>query len=51
MDKLRRVLSGEDRTPEEESSIMTQVCTIKTIYHKTPTKNFGKRVVFKINMS
>lgn len=25
MDKLRRVLSGEDRTPEEESSIITQV--------------------------
>lgn len=25
MDKLRRVLNGNDSTPEEESSIITQV--------------------------
>ena len=37
MDKLRRVLSGEDRTPEEESSIMTQVSNkIRAIYYNTP---------------
>lgn len=31
MDKLRRALNGDDRTPDEESSIITQVNNTITI--------------------
>ncbi|XP_064541054.1 vesicle transport protein SFT2A [Drosophila montana] len=40
MDKLRRVLSGEDRTPEEESSIITQMNDMSTLSWSTRIKAF-----------
>ncbi|EDW70445.1 vesicle transport protein SFT2A [Drosophila virilis] len=40
MDKLRRVLSGEDRTPEEESSIITQINDMSTLSWSTRIKAF-----------
>lgn len=40
MDKLRRVLSGEDRTPDEESSIMQQINEVSTLSWSTRIKGF-----------
>ncbi|XP_075159416.1 vesicle transport protein SFT2A [Haematobia irritans] len=40
MDKLRRVLSGNDSTPEEEGSIMTQINDMSTLSWSTRIKGF-----------
>ncbi|XP_055858020.1 vesicle transport protein SFT2B [Episyrphus balteatus] len=40
MDKLRKVLSGEDRTPDEESSIIQQINEVSTLSWSTRIKGF-----------
>uniref|UniRef100_A0A1A9V459 Vesicle transport protein n=1 Tax=Glossina austeni TaxID=7395 RepID=A0A1A9V459_GLOAU len=40
MDKLRRVLSGDDRTVEEESGIITQINDMSTLSWSTRIKGF-----------
>ncbi|CAD7005450.1 vesicle transport protein SFT2B [Ceratitis capitata] len=40
MDKLRRVLNGNDSTPEEESSIITQINEMSTLSWSTRIKGF-----------
>ncbi|XP_059227018.1 vesicle transport protein SFT2A [Stomoxys calcitrans] len=40
MDKLRRVLSGNDSIPEEEGSIMTQINDMSTLSWSTRIKGF-----------
>ncbi|EDX11261.1 vesicle transport protein SFT2A [Drosophila simulans] len=40
MDKLRRVLSGDEPTPEEESSIITQINDMSTLSWSTRIKGF-----------
>ncbi|XP_073838584.1 vesicle transport protein SFT2A [Musca autumnalis] len=40
MDKLRKVLSGNDSTPEEEGSIITQINEMSTLSWETRIKGF-----------
>ncbi|XP_067647291.1 vesicle transport protein SFT2B [Eurosta solidaginis] len=40
MDKLRRVLNGNDSTPEEESSIITQINEMSTLSWSTRIRGF-----------
>ncbi|XP_023180142.1 vesicle transport protein SFT2A [Drosophila hydei] len=51
MDKLRRVLSGDDRTPEEESSIITQINDMSTLSWSTRIKAFCVCFVLGILLS
>ncbi|XP_030377583.1 vesicle transport protein SFT2A [Scaptodrosophila lebanonensis] len=51
MDKLRRVLSGDEPTPEEESSIITQINDISTLSWSTRIKAFCACFVLGILLS